>query len=131
MTYYVRATTRGSPNTGSPRQAMNYITYRHDARRDSSYSDAELHYIARMDTGWKTDLEGGRVPLVGFGQLANELDQEKLAQRLEDSCLPYHSLCPLPIRILSSHLVGSGRGYPVAAQFQRHGAPVPPRLRLQ
>ncbi|MGD0839218.1 MAG: hypothetical protein ABSB49_21490, partial [Polyangia bacterium] len=49
--------------------------------------------IARMDPGWKTSLEGGRVPLVGFGQLAGELDQEKLAQRFEDSCLPYHSLC--------------------------------------
>jgi len=93
VTYYVRVTTRGSPKTGSPRQALNYITDGHDARRDSSYSDAELHYIARMDPGWKTNLEGGRVPLVGFGQLAGELDQEKLAQSFEDACLPYHSLC--------------------------------------
>ncbi len=93
MTYDVRVATRGSPKTGSSRQAINYITDGHDARRDSSYSDADLHYIARMDPGWKTSLEGGRVPLVGFGQLAGELDQEKLAQRFEDSCLPYHSLC--------------------------------------
>ena len=40
--------TRGSAKTGSPRQALNYITDGHDARRDSSYSDAELHYMARM-----------------------------------------------------------------------------------
>jgi hypothetical protein len=68
VTYYVRVATRGSPKTVSPRQALNYITDGHDAPRDSSYSDAELHYIARMDPGWKTNLEGGRVPLVGFGQ---------------------------------------------------------------
>ena len=49
MAYYVRVATRGSAATGSPRQALNYITDGHDARRDPSYSDAELHYIARMD----------------------------------------------------------------------------------
>src|SRR5664279_5808055 len=92
MAYYVRVATRGSAATGSPKQALNYITDGHDARRDPSYSDAELHYIARMDAGWKTDLEGGRVPLVGFGTLAGELDEKKLAERFEDSCQPYHSL---------------------------------------
>ena len=92
VAYYVRIATRGSAATGSPRQALNYITDGHDARRDPSYSDAELHYIARMDPGWKTDLEGGRVPLVGFGELAGENDEEKLAKRFEDSCQPYHSL---------------------------------------
>jgi hypothetical protein len=92
MAYYVRVATRGSAATGSPKQALNYITDGHDARRDPSYSDAELHYIARMDPGWKTDLEGGRVPLVGVGALAGELDEKKLAERFEDSCQPYHSL---------------------------------------
>ena len=92
MAYYVRIATRGSAATGSPRQALNYITDGHDARRDPSYSDAELHYIARMDPGWKTDLEGGRVPLVGFGELAGENEEENLAKRFEDSCQPYHSL---------------------------------------
>ena len=92
MAYYVRISTRGSAATGSPRQALNYITDGHDARRDPSYSDAELHYIARMDPGWKTDLEGGRVPLVGFGELAGENEEENLAKRFEDSCQPYHSL---------------------------------------
>jgi hypothetical protein len=92
MSYYVRIATRGSAKTGSPRQALNYITDAHDIRRDTSYSDAELHYIARMDSGWKTDLEGGRVPLVGFGELAGELDEKAMAARFEESCLPYHSI---------------------------------------
>jgi hypothetical protein len=61
--------TRSSAKAGSPRQALNYITDGHDARRDPSYSDAELHYTPAWTPGWKTDLEGGRVPLVGFGAL--------------------------------------------------------------
>ena len=93
MTYYVRMATRGSAKTGSPRQALNYITDAHDVRREPSYSDAELHYIARMDPGWKTDLEGGRVPLVGFGKLAGALDEKTLADAFQEACLPYHSLC--------------------------------------
>ena len=48
MTYYVRVATRGLAKTGSPHQALDYITNGHDARRNSSYSDAELHYMARM-----------------------------------------------------------------------------------
>jgi hypothetical protein len=92
MAYYVRVVTRGSAKTGSPRHALNYITDAHDVRRDPSYSDAELHYIARMDPGWKTDLEGGRVPLVGFGELAGELDEKRLAEGFEESCLPYHDI---------------------------------------
>ncbi len=84
--------TRGSAKTGSPRQALNYITDGHDARRDSTYSDTELHYIARMDPGWKTNLEGGRVPLVGFGELAGALDEKKLCDGFEQSCLPYHDI---------------------------------------
>jgi hypothetical protein len=92
VSYYVRVATRGSATRGTPRQALNYITDGHDARRDPSYSDAELHYIARMDPGWKTDLEGGRVPLVGFGELAGETDEKALATRFEDSCQPYHDI---------------------------------------
>jgi hypothetical protein len=88
MTYYVRVATRGSPNTGSPRQAVNYITNGHAAR----YSDAELHYIARIDPGWKADLEGGRVPLVGFGQLPGDTEHTRC---FENASLPYHRLSAL------------------------------------
>jgi len=72
--FYVKVATRGGATArkGSPRQALDYITDGHDTRRDPGYSDGELAYIARMGEGWKTDLEGGRVPLTGFGLLASE-----------------------------------------------------------
>ena len=92
MSFYVRVATRGSAMRGTPRQALNYITDGHDARRDPSYSDAELHYIARMDQGWKTDLEGGRVPLAGLGTLAGEANEKKLAARFEHECQPWHDI---------------------------------------
>src|SRR5512141_589959 len=88
MAYYVRVSTRGTAKSGTPRQALNYISDGHDARRDPSFSDAELRYVARMDPGWKADLEGGRVPLVGFGRLATHADHERLTQEFEEACLP-------------------------------------------
>ena len=88
--FYVRVATRGvkAAAQGSPRQAVDYITDGHDMRRDPGYSDTELAYIARMDPGWKTDLEGGRVPLGGFGTTAGVLDEAKIAAVFEDSCVP-------------------------------------------
>ncbi len=93
MAYYVRVATRGSAKSGTPLQALNYISDGHDARRDPSYSEAELRYVARMDPGWKADLEGGRVPLVGFGELASHTDQKQLAINFEEACIPSHSKC--------------------------------------
>ena len=90
--YYVKVVTRGATAVtakGSPRQALDYITDGHDSRRDPGYSDAELAYIARMGEGWKTDLEGGRVPLVGLGALAGEVDEETMRAAFEESCLPH------------------------------------------
>lgn len=88
--YYVQVRTRssGAKAKGTPDQAIDYITDGHDSRRDSGYSDAELRYIARMGAGWKTDLEGGRVPLVGFGTLAGEPDQALLRAAFNESCKP-------------------------------------------
>jgi hypothetical protein len=74
----------------SPRRAVAYITDGHDARRDPAYSEAELRYIARMGDGWKTELEGGRLPLVGFGILSEIRDREELVARFEGSCQPWH-----------------------------------------
>jgi hypothetical protein len=90
--YYVRCNTRssGASARGTPRQAVDYITDAHDAERDPSYSHAELAYIARLDPGWKTDLEGGRVPLVGLGALAGSSDPVVLAAEFEQACQPYH-----------------------------------------
>jgi hypothetical protein len=88
--FYVKVATRGGATArkGSPRQALDYITDGHDTRRDPGYSDSELAYIARMGEGWKTDLEGGRVPLTGFGLLAGESDEAKMRAEFEASCLP-------------------------------------------
>jgi len=90
--YYVKVATRGqgTARRGSPRQALDYLTDGHDERREPGYSDAELAYIARLDEGWKTDLEGGRVPLVGLGTLESVADQATLREAFEDSCLPRH-----------------------------------------
>jgi len=69
--FYVRVATRssGAAAQGSPRQALGYLADNHDREHDAGSSEAELNYIARLDPGWKTDLEGGRVPLVGYGTL--------------------------------------------------------------
>lgn len=89
--YYVRVATRGAKalKTGSPRQALDYISDGHDSRRDAGYSDGELAYIARMGDGWKTDLEGGRIPLVGLGELRGVEDQRALARGFEEACQAY------------------------------------------
>jgi hypothetical protein len=90
--YYVKVATRSSRALvrGSPRRAVAYITDNHDARRDPGCSDAELRYIARLGEGWKTELEGGRLPLVGFGILSDVRNQEELAARFEGACQPWH-----------------------------------------
>jgi hypothetical protein len=89
--YYVKVVTRGAKSTvkGTPAQALDYISDGHDARRDPGYSDAELAYIARMDEGWKTELEGGRVPLVGLGGLRGETDEKKMAIAFGDASQPH------------------------------------------
>jgi hypothetical protein len=90
--YYVKAMTRssGASAKGTPRRAIGYIADNHDARRDPGCSEAELRYIARLGEGWKTELEGGRVPLVGFGTLAGVNDPEELTSRFEGACQPWH-----------------------------------------
>jgi hypothetical protein len=88
--YYVKVVTRGAKTRakGTTRQAIDYITDGHDTRRDPGYSDAELAYVARMGEGWKTELEGGRVPLVGLGSLRGHTDEKRMAEELERACLP-------------------------------------------
>lgn len=89
--YYVRVKTRssGAKAKGTPDQAIDYITDGHDTRRDPGYSDAELAYIARMGQGWKTDLEGGRVSLVGVGTASGETEHEALRAAFIDACKPH------------------------------------------
>ena len=90
--YYVKAMTRssGGSRQGTPRRAIGYITDNHDAHRNPGCSKAELRYIARLGEGWKTELEGGRVPLVGFGILHGVDDVEELTARFEGGCQPWH-----------------------------------------
>lgn len=90
--YYLKVATRGAGARakGSPRQALRYITDGHDARRDPGYSDGELRYIARMGEGWKTELEGGRVPLAGFGELAGLGDEAEMRRRFDEACQARH-----------------------------------------
>jgi hypothetical protein len=90
--YYVKAVTRSSGGSakGTPRRAIGYITDGHDARREARHSEAEVRYIARLGEGWKTELEGGRVPLVGFGILAGITNLEELTARFEGACQPWH-----------------------------------------
>jgi hypothetical protein len=90
--YYVRCATRssGASAKGTPEQALRYITDAHDAERDPTYSNEELRYIARLDSGWKTDLEGGRLRLVGLGRLYGIDDQVELARGFVRACQPWH-----------------------------------------
>lgn len=95
VSYYVKAMTRGEHGTakGSPVQAMDYIQDRHDAKRDTVYSDGEIEYIARMGEGWKTEIEGGRIPMVGYGRLAGIDDQAVMRFTFDDACHPeVHSI---------------------------------------
>jgi hypothetical protein len=90
LSFYVKVMTRGEKGTaqGSPSQAMDYLTDGHDQRRVPAVSEGEVEYIARMGEGWKTELEGGRIPMVGFGRLKGIEDQAVLRDVFEDSCKP-------------------------------------------
>lgn len=90
MSFYVKVMTRGEKGTaqGSPSQAMDYLTDGHDQRRLPAFSEGEVEYIARMGEGWKTEMEGGRIPMVGFGRLKGIEDQAVLRDVFEDSCKP-------------------------------------------
>jgi hypothetical protein len=41
-----------------------------------------------MLDSWKTDLEGGRVPLVGIGELRGEADDQQMVDGFEWSRFP-------------------------------------------
>lgn len=67
---------------------MDYISDGHDSRRDPTFSEGEVEYIARMGEGWKTEMEGGRVPLVGFGRLDGVENEGILREVFDDACHP-------------------------------------------
>ncbi|MCL1893713.1 MAG: hypothetical protein FWG02_05705 [Holophagaceae bacterium] len=89
--YYSKSTTRGSSSTvkGTPQQAIDYLTDDHDSKRIASASKEEIDYIARINPGYKTDLEGGRVPLEGHGRCSGHGEAE-MRRIFLDSCIPKH-----------------------------------------
>jgi hypothetical protein len=71
------------------REAVVHITRASGAAAPAVAGDA-LAYVGRHEPGRKTDLECGRVPLVGFGVLAGlSGDEENLVARFEWECVPY------------------------------------------
>jgi hypothetical protein len=89
--YYTRLKTRGpgAASAGSPSDAFNYIGDGHDEHETARYSAAELEYIARSGDGWKTELEGGPVPVLAHGTL-KDVAPDKLRDAWQDACQPYH-----------------------------------------
>jgi hypothetical protein len=85
--YDAKVVTRGvnSASKGTARQTVGFIMDGHDTRRDPG-SDSELTHIVRVRDGWKTDLEGGRVPLVGIGELKGELTSNKCLRSSSRVC---------------------------------------------
>lgn len=95
MGYYAKVTTRGAKGSakGSPTQAMDYLQDNHDVKRETAFSDGEIEYVARMGDGWKTEIEGGQIPLVGYGRLDGIEDEAVMRAAFADACNPEaHSL---------------------------------------
>lgn len=84
MGFYARWSTR----SGGGEAGVSYLADDHDSKKDPKLSQAEVSYIARMDEGWKTNLEGGRIPLEGHGALEGIQDQNHLGIAFEESTLP-------------------------------------------
>ena len=89
--YYAKTQTRssGATNKGTAAQAMNYLTDDHDTKRMGQVSDAEMDYMARVNPGHKTDLEGGRIPLLGYGRCIG-LAEKEMRATFEAACKPSH-----------------------------------------
>ncbi|MCL1894647.1 MAG: hypothetical protein FWG02_10540, partial [Holophagaceae bacterium] len=89
--YYSRTKTRGSNSNakGTPHQALNYLTDDHDSKRIASASKEEIDYIARVNPGYKADLEGGKVPLEGHGTCSG-LSEKKMRHLFLETCIPRH-----------------------------------------
>jgi hypothetical protein len=89
--YYGKSFTRssGATNKGTASQAMDYLTDDHDSKRMSLVSEGELAYMARINPGYKTNFEGGRIPLMGYGRCEG-LSEKGMKAILEASCKPVY-----------------------------------------
>lgn len=108
--YYGKSITRssGAKNKGTASQAMDYLQDDHDSKRIAQVSEAELDYMARVNPGYKTEQEGGKIPLQGYGRCEG-LSEAEMRKTLEESCKPnYLSAAGNPTRAsegYTSHVV--------------------------
>jgi hypothetical protein len=91
MAFYAKIATRssGSASKGTPGQAMDYLQDDHDSKRETNMDSEEISYIARMDPGWKTEQEGGQIPLRGYGR-AEGLPGDQTKAQFEYDCIPHY-----------------------------------------
>ncbi|MDR2560739.1 MAG: hypothetical protein LBC63_03075 [Holophagales bacterium] len=69
-------------------QAIDYITDDHDSKRLANINEEMIAYICRLDPGYKTEHEGGKVPLVGHGAVKDIADFEVLNWEFNQSTIP-------------------------------------------
>jgi len=69
-------------------QAIDYITDDHDSKRLGNITDQMIAYICRIDSGYKTEHEGGKVPLVGHGLLTDITDLRELTWQFNEATIP-------------------------------------------
>jgi len=70
------------------KQAIDYITDDHDSKRLGTIDDQMIAYICRLDPGYKTEHEGGRVPLIGHGRLETVTDLQELTEYFNTASFP-------------------------------------------
>ena len=69
---------------------MDYLTDGHGEGLEPSMDQSEVAYIARSNPGYKTDLEGGQVPLYGHGRFKGDMDSPELRRAFVEACQPVH-----------------------------------------
>jgi hypothetical protein len=68
---------------------MDYLTDDHDSKRLAQVAAAELDYMARSNPGFKTNLEGGKIALNGYGQCEGMTEAE-MRKHFAETCIPKH-----------------------------------------
>jgi hypothetical protein len=99
--FFLRLKTRSqfALQKGTSHQAIEYITDDHDSKRVGKMNNEMIAYIARIDLGYKTDLEGGRVALYGHGVMRNlvavtEEEVRAFEKRFHEWEIPPLQPCP-------------------------------------
>jgi len=85
----IKTRSSGATNKGTPTQAVDYLQDDHDSKRMAMVGEAEIAYMARINPGYKTNLEGGRIPLNGYGKCKG-LSENEMRAVFAESCIPRH-----------------------------------------